>query len=110
MHRYEQSFADGENVAGINNGARLWMNNQSSGQSFRGNRCAIHMEPQMKITQNLQRVNPRLEGSMFIPQQPGTRARSRNKLPGSNGARKLQGLGGRLRKCSGAEKEQTATQ
>jgi hypothetical protein len=57
------------------------MNNQSSGQSFRGNRGAIDMEPQMKTTQDFQWVDPRFQGSLFVPEHRGTRAHSRNELP-----------------------------
>ena len=71
VHRYEQSFADGKNIARINDRAGLGANDQGSSQSFGRQHSIPDPKAQMKITENFYRINPRFERTAFIAKKCG---------------------------------------
>lgn len=64
----------------------------------------------MKITQDFQRVNPRFQVSLFVPEHRGTSTYCREKFPRSNRPRKFQRLPGLISERNRAQKQQNATQ
>ncbi len=86
------------------------MDNQSSRQGFCGYRGAVDVEPQMKIAQDLQGIDPGFDISLFVPEDCRACTNRRNKLPRSNRPRKFGGLPGLISRCDQTEKEQGATE
>src|SRR5258706_6149320 len=90
VDRDEEGFTNREGVAGIEDGAGFRAHRERTSQRLRRNLAVAHMEAQMEIAQDLQRINPRLEASRFIPQQAGALAGVGKKFPRTDGTRKLE--------------------
>ena len=110
MHRDKQSFAHRKRVPDVDDRAGLRANNHSPRQGFRGYDGAIYMESQMESAEDFQRIHPRLERSLFVPEDSGASAYGRDKLPRSDGSRELQRLPRLPGKCEGANEEHATSQ
>src|SRR5579864_6708114 len=87
LDRHAQSLAYSERIPDKQNRGRLRTNRQCPRQALR-RKCSIsHVKREVKLTEDLKRVNPCLQAASLVPEQSRPSSHHRQKLPRANRAR-----------------------
>src|SRR5579864_1429172 len=81
IHGHAQSLPHPEGIPNIKNRGRLRTNRQCPRQALRRQGSISHVKREVKLTEDLQGVNPCLQATRLVPEQSRARSHYRQKLP-----------------------------